>query len=318
MIWDENQARLSGRHRRGEPVTQVRPRRWDAVNRERAEELDRAEPGWAVWYGVGTRCFHAVARWPTPELLTVQAATAEELDALMREAEQAVSQPARLSGDHSSRLAGGRSSWPTASPVSPSPTDQPTRLPTSRSSHLPGDRSGLTSPPPPPPPPPASVAPPPRGAALMPETSDGLRTACWDLPHDPSVIGKARRAVSETLTTWRLAHLADDLVLVVGELLANAITYGEPPVRLSLWLGGDELCVRVTDHGSDQPRHLDLGVEAVHGRGLTIVEALSDDCGTVPLTDGPGKTVWARWRSAQVPLAVDDGPALPRPRSAGT
>ncbi|OUC81620.1 hypothetical protein CA984_41810 [Streptosporangium minutum] len=86
------------------------------------------------------------------------------------------------------------------------------------------------------------------------------------------------------------------MVLVVGELLANAITHGEPLVRLSLWAGADELCVRVTDHGPGQPRHLDLGVEAVHGRGLTIVAALADDSGVIPLPDRPGKTVWARWR----------------------
>lgn len=130
----------------------------------------------------------------------------------------------------------------------------------------------------------------------MHQTPDGLRAACWDLPYDPSIVGKARRVVGETLATWAFTHLADDVVLVVGELLANAITYGEPPVRLSMWAGVGELCVRVTDHGPDQPRHLDLGVEAVHGRGLTIVDALADDSGVTPLSDGPGKTAWARWR----------------------
>lgn len=40
--------------------------------------------------------------------------------------------------------------------------------------------------------------------------------------------------VRETLTRWALPSLADDVVLVVGELLANAITYGDPPVRLSV------------------------------------------------------------------------------------
>ncbi|MGW4422177.1 ATP-binding protein [Streptosporangium sp. NPDC004631] len=130
----------------------------------------------------------------------------------------------------------------------------------------------------------------------MPVTPDGLRTVCWDLPHDSSVVGKARGMVREILTRWALPGLADDVVLVVGELLANAITYGDPPVRLSVWAGTDELCVRVTDHGPDRPRHLGLDVEAVHGRGLTIVEALTDASGVIPLPDTPGKTVWARWR----------------------
>ncbi|WP_214410062.1 ATP-binding protein [Sphaerisporangium fuscum] len=132
----------------------------------------------------------------------------------------------------------------------------------------------------------------------MPETPDGgLRTVCWDLPGDLSMIGKARGMVKEILAAWALPdHLADDVVLAVGELLANAMTYGKPPVRLSLWQRGGELCVRVSDHGPEQPRHLDLGIEAVHGRGLAIVAALAHEHGITPLPDGPGKTVWALWR----------------------
>ncbi|MFB9248649.1 ATP-binding protein [Sphaerisporangium melleum] len=91
--------------------------------------------------------------------------------------------------------------------------------------------------------------------APMPTTQDGgLRTACWDLTDDLSMIGKARHTVKETLTVWELPGLADDVVLAVGELLANAVSYGEPPVRLSLWLGTAALCVRVTDHGPELPR----------------------------------------------------------------
>ncbi|MFD0888865.1 ATP-binding protein [Streptosporangium algeriense] len=132
-------------------------------------------------------------------------------------------------------------------------------------------------------------------------TQDGLRTACWDLPYDLSIVGGARRSVGAVLDSWGLTRVTDDVVLVTGELLANAITHGEPPIRLSLWLGAGELCVRVTDHGPDRPRHLDLGVEAVHGRGLGIVDALADTSGVTPLPDPPGKTGWARWRLPPVP-----------------
>nr|WP_214412608.1 ATP-binding protein [Sphaerisporangium fuscum] len=109
------------------------------------------------------------------------------------------------------------------------------------------------------------------------------------------MIGKARRLVGDVLGNWRLSRLADDVVLVVGELLANAVTYGEPPIRLSLWCGGDKLCVRVTDHGPEQPRPLNLALEAVHGRGLNIVAALAHENGVTRPAEGPGKTVWACW-----------------------
>ncbi|WP_424529471.1 ATP-binding protein [Sphaerisporangium viridialbum] len=82
---------------------------------------------------------------------------------------------------------------------------------------------------------------------------------------------------------------------LTSELLANAINYGDPPIRLFLWGGPGELCVRVTDHGLEQPRRLDLGVDADHGRGLTIVDALAHETGITQLPDTPGKTVWARW-----------------------
>lgn len=304
MIWRDTWTRMSGRHRRGEPVMPVPPRPWDVAKQAAARQLDLIEPAWTVWYGLSARRFYAVATWPAPEPLIVQARTADELCDLMREAEQATPSPTWLVPDGPAQPSPNRPV--TGEPAQPSPARLvPTRPaqppPPSLTAPAPApstaDRPGPARRTPPPllPIPPAHTSPPPRGAP-MPVTPDGLRTVCWDLPHDPSAVGEARGMVRETLTRWALPSLADDVVLVVGELLANAITYGDPPVRLSVWAGTDELCVRVTDHGPDRPRHLDLGVEAAHGRGLTIVEALADASGVTPLPDTPGKTVWARWR----------------------
>ncbi|MGW0592400.1 ATP-binding protein [Streptosporangium sp. NPDC002607] len=233
------QARQSGRHRRGTATAQVDSQPWDLAERACAEQLDQIEPAWTVWYGPGTRRFHAVAGWPAPEPLIVQAGTADELRDLMREAEHSTPPPQ-----------GG--------PMLETP-DTPPALDDSR-------------------------------------TPDGPRTVCWDLPHDLPIIGKTRAMVRETLAAWALHHLVDDAVLVVGELLANAIIHGEPVVRLSLWAGADEFQIQVTDRGPGRPRHLALGVEAIHGRGLTIVRALAHDTGVTPLPNHPGKTIWARWR----------------------
>ncbi|MEU8270917.1 hypothetical protein AB0B89_27625, partial [Sphaerisporangium sp. NPDC049002] len=54
----------------------------------------------------------------------------------------------------------------------------------------------------------------------MTEAPDGLRTVCWDLPPDLSMIGKTRALVNEILTIWALTALADDVVLVVGDLVS--------------------------------------------------------------------------------------------------
>ncbi|MFC4533882.1 ATP-binding protein [Sphaerisporangium dianthi] len=133
----------------------------------------------------------------------------------------------------------------------------------------------------------------------MSAMSDGLRTVCWDLPCDAAVIGGARSMVRGTCRGWAVPEeVTDDIVLVVGELLGNAVVHGRPPVRLSVWATEEELCVRVTDHGPEDPRRLHLSPEAIHGRGLAIVEALADRWGVVHTADetGTGKTVWAAWR----------------------
>ncbi|GII75528.1 hypothetical protein Sru01_05100 [Sphaerisporangium rufum] len=131
---------------------------------------------------------------------------------------------------------------------------------------------------------------------------NGARTAGWEVPDDLAAVGKVRGMVRDVLAEWGLAGLADDVVLVAGELLANASTHGRPPVRLGLAMDGGRLLVQVTDHGAGRPRRLDLGTAATHGRGLAIVAALADEYGTARAEDMadraaamPGKTVWASW-----------------------
>ncbi|MDH2429154.1 ATP-binding protein [Sphaerisporangium sp. TRM90804] len=116
----------------------------------------------------------------------------------------------------------------------------------------------------------------------------GARSVCWEVPYDLAAVGRARALVGEVLGSWGLRGLADDVVLVVGELLANAVAYGEPPVGLLVWAGEGELVVQVSDHGAERPRRLRLDVEAVHGRGLAIVEALADESGVAGFADESG------------------------------
>ena len=76
----------SGRHRAGQARTAMVHRRlWDGPARAQAERLAQAWPDWLVLYGVGSRRFYALAAWPTPEPLMVDAATSEELEARMHE-----------------------------------------------------------------------------------------------------------------------------------------------------------------------------------------------------------------------------------------
>lgn len=276
-----------GRHRRGAPVTATRPGRWDSTHRDSARRLDQAEPAWTVWYGVGTRRFYAIAAWPAPEPLIVHARTPDELRRLMRGTERAAHPHLAPEIFSVPGPSGSDSSASDVTPASVSADHVPpyaALTPASRAlpygAPVPADRS---------------VPPPSSQGGTMPGTPDGPRTAQWTLPHDLSVVRKTRGLVEETLTAWGFSRLADDVLLAAGELLANAISYGEPLVRLTLRAEDGALWVEATDRGPELPRRLNLGLDAVHGRGLTIVEALSDAFGVTPLPDTPGKTVWARW-----------------------
>lgn len=132
----------------------------------------------------------------------------------------------------------------------------------------------------------------------MSEMVGRLYSVSWDLPRDPAVAGKVRGMVGEAVDGWGIQRVRDDVVSVVGELVANAFTHGEGVVGVSLWVDGERLWVQVTDHGAERPRWLRLDVEAVHGRGMAIVEALADEVGVAPLAGSPGKAVWACWRLA--------------------
>jgi hypothetical protein len=77
--------RSGGEQRR--PVLRTRLRDWDADKRHATLRLDVTEPAWAVFYGVGSRRFYAIAAWPVPHPLILDAGDTDELRALMREAE---------------------------------------------------------------------------------------------------------------------------------------------------------------------------------------------------------------------------------------
>lgn len=60
-----------------------------------------------------------------------------------------------------------------------------------------------------------------------------------------------RRAVSRVLADSPLsADAAQDFVLAIDEIVANAAEHGVPPVDVRLWCGRDRLLCAITDHGA--------------------------------------------------------------------
>jgi PAS domain-containing protein/anti-sigma regulatory factor (Ser/Thr protein kinase) len=131
--------------------------------------------------------------------------------------------------------------------------------------------------------------------ALLLLRYDGMRVrprrAGWEVWRLPNAVGHARRFVARTLRSWNVAEGSDAALLIVSELVTNAMVHTQGPVRLDLTLTGDRLRVAVSDSSPRTPKK-STGVdwEATGGRGILLVEAVSSDWGSVPLSGG--KQVW--------------------------
>jgi anti-sigma regulatory factor (Ser/Thr protein kinase) len=117
------------------------------------------------------------------------------------------------------------------------------------------------------------------------------------LPASPASVCIGRRLAAHTLAQWMVpGKPAEDAVLIVSELLTNAIRHGAPPLRLRLRLrlrrGGQELAIEVDDGDRGAaPHKRDASPDAVGGRGLGIVATLSRRWGSRATQSG--KTVWS-------------------------
>jgi hypothetical protein len=113
---------------------------------------------------------------------------------------------------------------------------------------------------------------------------------------------RARRFTRNTLESWGLAELSDNALLIVSELLNNAMRHGlsgprqHPGPTRPVWLGllrrGAFVLVTVCDPSTQVPVLRDPDDFAESGRGLHIIDSLSESWGWTP-PDAHGKSVWA-------------------------
>ncbi|WP_433548822.1 ATP-binding protein [Streptomyces sp. CA-294286] len=109
----------------------------------------------------------------------------------------------------------------------------------------------------------------------------------------PSRIGQVRRIVSAQLRYWHLDPLIDPAALGVTELLTNVHQHAQPDktCTVEIELLFDRLTVSVRDHDPRLPTVCDAEPFDTGGRGLSLIEAVSESWGVHPLGDA-GKTVW--------------------------
>jgi anti-sigma regulatory factor (Ser/Thr protein kinase) len=118
----------------------------------------------------------------------------------------------------------------------------------------------------------------------------------FELRLDPvlEAASAARRAARGWLAGSEMSSARfDDLQLVISELVTNAVIHARTPLRLVVHLDGQRVLTEVFDADSRLPRPTE--VPGPHGgRGLMLVDRLSDRWGCEPSSDG--KRVWAELR----------------------
>ena len=121
------------------------------------------------------------------------------------------------------------------------------------------------------------------------------------VPADPSASAAARRFLLEAAADWDLSpDLTEVAQLVVSELVSNAVEHAETPSTIVLSLSDGELTISVRDGSPTQPVPRPLDTVSFRGRGLPLIDRVSERWGIENHPDG--KTVWAV-------LSVDADPA---------
>ncbi|MEV5427681.1 SpoIIE family protein phosphatase [Streptomyces sp. NPDC052701] len=135
----------------------------------------------------------------------------------------------------------------------------------------------------------------------MPDTpQSGGRLRQYVAPGDPEALAGARHMIRAAVAAWGAPDRADDVELVAGELITNALmhTEGSAVVTLRVPAGAERrLRVEVEDSSSALPRRREAGESGVSGRGLLLVELLADVWGVE--ARGGGKCVWSEFAVAE-------------------
>jgi anti-sigma regulatory factor (Ser/Thr protein kinase) len=118
---------------------------------------------------------------------------------------------------------------------------------------------------------------------------------------DPAEVGRARKWARSRLGGLGIVAdepLAETLILLVSELVTNAVVHTGRPAVLRLSLPGPQaeaapsatVRVEVADTSSRAPVPRCVGGDATGGRGLALVDCLADRWGWSP--EGAGKSIW--------------------------
>lgn len=106
---------------------------------------------------------------------------------------------------------------------------------------------------------------------------------------------RSARVFAAELLNGHDARFCETVVLLVSELVSNAVQHGGPhgpdaTVGVEVELQQDRVRVEVTDAGSGDPRLSNGAIDGPSGRGLLLVDALASSWGCD--RQRSGKSVW--------------------------
>ncbi|MFI1251627.1 ATP-binding protein [Streptomyces anulatus] len=120
-----------------------------------------------------------------------------------------------------------------------------------------------------------------QASGIVPTARDFARQALHDWGWLPASTADRRAA-------------AEDVLLVVSELVTNACLHAEGPEEFRIGYTSKVLRVEVVDRGAGQPApRTPHRAGRPGGHGMFIVQRLCLDWGVLRTPDAPGKTVWA-------------------------
>ena len=122
-----------------------------------------------------------------------------------------------------------------------------------------------------------------------------FHNASLDLLGGTEAAPRARAFATGVLASWRFpGELCDLGVLAAGELVANSLQHGTPPMRLGLRRTDRRLIIEVTDGDDHLPRRRRADPADEAGRGISIVASIATSWGS-RRTPGGGKAVWCEF-----------------------
>ncbi|PJF01611.1 phosphatase [Streptomyces carminius] len=137
-----------------------------------------------------------------------------------------------------------------------------------------------------------------RGEGARPRRGTVRRNVLTVAQSEPVRVADARHQLRELLYDWAADEQAEGAVLLLSELLTNALLHTEGDAAVTVEMTGPPgsrvLRVEVTDSSEELPHRRDPGELAARGRGLLLLEMLAESWGVVPV--GRGKTIWFELR----------------------